>query len=81
VLLNAAGSRDPDGNSVAYKWWHYKDAGTYKSAIIVDNANSEKAFFTIPENGGAGTIHIILQVTDNGKPQLTSYRRIIITVK
>lgn len=29
----------------------------------------------------AGTMHLILAVTDNGQPSLTSYRRIIISVK
>ena len=29
---------------------------------------------------GDGTAHIILAVTDNGSPQLTSYRRIILNV-
>lgn len=28
-----------------------------------------------------GTEHVILAVTDNGKPALTSYRRVIVTVK
>jgi hypothetical protein len=27
-----------------------------------------------------GTEHLILAVTDNGKPSLTSYRRIIVSV-
>jgi hypothetical protein len=29
---------------------------------------------------GAGVAHIILAVTDNGSPRLTSYRRIILNV-
>ncbi len=33
-----------------------------------------------PRCQGAGTAHIILAVTDNGSPQLTTYRRIILTV-
>jgi len=33
-----------------------------------------------PPCKGTGTAHIILAVTDNGSPQLTSYRRIILTV-
>jgi hypothetical protein len=30
---------------------------------------------------GAGTAHVILEVTDEGSPRLTSYRRIILTVR
>jgi hypothetical protein len=29
---------------------------------------------------GTGTAHLILAVTDDGSPQLTSYRRIILNV-
>jgi hypothetical protein len=29
----------------------------------------------------AGTAHVILAVTDDGTPSLTSYRRVILTVK
>jgi hypothetical protein len=30
---------------------------------------------------GSGTAHIILAVTDSGKPALTRYQRIILTVE
>jgi hypothetical protein len=30
---------------------------------------------------GTGTAHIILEVTDEGAPKLTTYRRIILTVR
>ena len=29
----------------------------------------------------AGTAHIVLAVEDNGSPTLTSYRRVILTIK
>jgi hypothetical protein len=29
----------------------------------------------------AGTAHVILAVEDNGTPALTSYRRVILTIK
>lgn len=54
-----------------------------------DNLNAP-AVLTMGENGHptvevtakrAGTEHLILAVTDDGKPSLTSYRRIIISVK
>jgi hypothetical protein len=28
-----------------------------------------------------GTAHVILAVTDNGTPSLTSYRRVILTIR
>ncbi|MBM3070951.1 nucleoside hydrolase-like domain-containing protein [Lelliottia sp. RWM.1] len=54
-----------------------------------DNLNAP-AVLTLGENGQqrvtvkaqrAGTEHLILAVTDNGTPSLTSYRRIIVSVK
>lgn len=81
ISFNASGTRDSDGNSLTYKWWQYKDAGTYDGTVIIENAANEKTGFIIPAANKAGTIHIILEVTDNGKPQLVSYKRIIITVK
>ena len=39
------------------------------------------ASFTVPARfGRAGTLHIILAVTDNGTPPLTRYQRVIVTV-
>ena len=81
LTLDAKGTKDPDGNSISYKWWQYKDAGTYDGIVAIENERSEKASVTIPADKKAGTVHLILEVTDNGKPQLVSYRRIIITVK
>jgi hypothetical protein len=37
---------------------------------------------TIPKEAKTGqTIHIILEARDNGSPALTSYQRIVITVR
>lgn len=37
--------------------------------------------FTAPKVDKEETIHVILEVTDNGIPSLTSYKRFIVTVK
>ena len=45
------------------------------------NARTAEAAFVIPTNYfHAGTLHIILAVTDGGLPALTRYRRVILTV-
>ena len=36
--------------------------------------------FPAPRSSSARTIHFILEVTDNGSPPLTSYRRIVLTI-
>jgi hypothetical protein len=43
-------------------------------------ANGATAVATITPNT-PGTAHVILAVTDNGRPSLTSYRRVILTIQ
>ena len=38
--------------------------------------------FKVPANAETGqTIHIILEATDNGTPQLTRYKRVVVRVQ
>ena len=57
--------------------------GSYKgNNIVIQNTDQAKATLTIPAESKPGdTLHIICEVTDNGTPALTSYKRIIVTVK
>ena len=81
---------DPDGDQVIYKWWQYKEAGSYDGEVALhshDPSNDgypqrPSSCFTVPQDAEAGdTIHIILEVTDQGSPNLTRYQRFIVTVK
>ena len=80
VALNGEKSSDPDGDLVNYKWWHYVEAGTYKSEIPIMNASRQTARMVIPEDALGTEIHLIFEATDEGEPALTSYRRIVIRV-
>jgi len=80
LKLSALGSSDPDGNQLSYKWWVYKDAGTYWSGAPIRNADCEQATLRVPQDASGRTIHVILQVTDDGQPPLTAYRRIVVEV-
>ncbi len=88
VTLSAEGSTDPDGNRLLYIWSYYPEAGTLSVAtgrsgepVTIENANARDASFVVPKNFlKAGTMHIILAVTDDGAPALTRYRRVIVTV-
>jgi hypothetical protein len=66
---------------LSYKWWVYKEIGTYGKNVEIKSATSQKATITIPADAINKTIHVILEVTDNGEPPLKGYRRAIINVK
>lgn len=72
---------DPNGDSLTYKWWQYKEAGTYDGLVELSTNGNTVASFTVPEDAKDGdTIHIILEVTDDDELPLTRYQRVIVTV-
>jgi hypothetical protein len=88
INLSAEGSTDPDGNELSYKWFYYPEVGTFTigtartgNPLKIEDANKQKAWFTVPKSTRLGTMHIILEVTDNGSPALTRYERVIVEVK
>ena len=80
VKLGAAGSSDRDGDKLSCKWWVYKEAGTYRGDAPIRPADAVEAVLTVPRDASGRTIHVILEVTDDGKPRLTAYRRVILKV-
>lgn len=77
ITLNASKSYDPDGDDLTFKWWVQPEAGTYKQDISISGSNSSRAIVNIPGDSAGKTFHVICEVTDNGTPNLTSYRRIM----
>jgi hypothetical protein len=81
IQLSAKGTSDPDGDELSYNWWEYREADTYPGSITIENANAQEASLVVPADAETGqSIHIICEVKDNGKPTLTRYKRVIITV-
>ncbi len=79
--LSAAGSADPDGDSLSYLWFQYREAGSYSGAINFPGAqNLIHVDLTAPKVERPETIHFILRVTDKGRPALSRYRRVVVTV-
>lgn len=80
--LDAYNTTDPDGDNFSFLWFNYPEAGTYKKLIKVNGAeNVHIAYFTAPEVDKEETAHFILKVTDKGVPQLSRYKRVIVTIK
>ncbi|CAM3328482.1 DUF1593 domain-containing protein [Zobellia roscoffensis] len=82
ITLDAFDSYDPDGDNLSFLWFDYPEAGTYKKSIEIGGTeNAHLVTFSAPRVEKEATIHIILKVTDKGTPALSSYKRVIITVK
>jgi hypothetical protein len=82
VKLDAAGSRDPDGQPLQYRWLFYPEAGTYRGPLPeIHGADTPRASFTAPTVDHSQTLHALLTVTDAGTPPLTRYRRVILTLQ
>jgi hypothetical protein len=87
IQLDASSSTDPDGDELQYRWIHYPEPGNYWYPkwipLKMENANSAVLLLGVdnrvqlaePQN-----THIILQVTDQGEPQLTRYQRVIVNI-
>jgi hypothetical protein len=80
VKLSANGSSDPDGDNLNFHWWQYEEADSYKGTVDISGSTSKNAGFMAPSVDSMRTVHIILEVIDGGKPNLISYRRLIVNV-
>lgn len=80
VTLDASGTYDPDGDALTHTWWHYHEASTASTRVSLRSRDME-CQIAIPQDATDGSIHLILEVTDDGAPPLTSYRRVVLTVE
>jgi hypothetical protein len=78
----SAMASDPDGDSLSYLWFNYPEAGSYKKLIKIDSAENLPLVNVIaPAVDHEQTAHFILRVTDKGKPRLSRYRRVVVTIE
>ena len=78
VEFDATPSTDPDGQTLAFEWLVYAEAGTYRGSVSLSSKAGPKTGIEVPADAANQSIHLILAVTDSGTPALTRYRRVIL---
>lgn len=78
IKLDASKSFDPDGDEITFNWFRYKEADSFPGAFEINNPGSAVQSVTVPSGLTGEEIHLVLEVRDNGTPDLVAYRRVII---
>lgn len=78
LRLDAGASRDPDGDRLRPRWWHYPEAGTWRGDVVLEAADTLTPTVLVPADASGTTIHLVFELQDSGSPALTRYRRVIL---
>jgi Protein of unknown function (DUF1593) len=80
IELSAQGtSAGDEGQQVKVRWWIYQEAGSIRGASL-SQAEGLTTEVKLPTIKKPGTLHVIAEAEDDGKPHLFSYRRVILRV-
>ena len=81
VDVISVSATDPDGDNLSFLWFQYPEAGTYNGKFELGQPeNAHKVHGKAPEVSTKQTIHVILKLSDKGRPSLSSYKRIILEI-
>lgn len=81
VRFSAEGSKDPDGHALETTWFIYPEAGTFTGDAKLSATSGRETSLVVPSVKNPESLHVILQVRDNGSPSLYAYRRAIVNIK
>jgi hypothetical protein len=81
VRFSAEGSHDPDGNAVRVRWFLYPEAGTFRDELALAAGEGLATSLTAPRVVEPATVHVILELQDDGAPPLSSFRRAVIELQ
>ena len=79
LTLEAGAVSDPDGDALALRWLVYPEAGSLREPVALE-AEGASARLALPPVDAPGTVHVILEVRDDGSPPLFRYRRFVVRV-
>jgi hypothetical protein len=84
LVLDATGTRDPDGDALRYHWFEYTDLNpgyTGIAPLSLQDNTATQVRVTATRSKVRSQHHIILEVQDAGTPPITRYRRAIVNVE
>lgn len=81
VWLDASRSFDLENDELSFRWWNLAEAGSCREDVEIQQPHSAKTSLVVPEKASNTTIHIVCEVSDNGSPALTSYRRVVLNCR
>jgi len=81
LILDAWETKSPDGDGIRYRWWQYKEAGSYDGTVRLMHAYTHTTSFVAPKVDKPETIHMIVEAMVHGDPVLKGYGRVVVTVE
>lgn len=72
---------DPDKDELRYNWFFYPEEGSYQGTFPQLSMKGNTATFIAPALTSERTLHVVVEVSDDGMPALTTYHRHIVSVR
>ncbi|MDX1283673.1 MAG: DUF1593 domain-containing protein, partial [Draconibacterium sp.] len=81
LKIDGTNTYDPDGDELTFEYFEYYEPGNCNEEINFAANDRGNCTLIIPDNTKGSTAHFILKVTDNGKPKLCAYKRIVLQIQ